>query len=285
MYSMVTVYKCMTKHKAWKMPAPMYGAENFFDFDDDERKDRLARLSLPSIIGTGPRQSKGESAAARDGWKSVHMNYYAGFGFEWPPSIGFAHHICLDGIRAREAEVVFLADAVWEMEHDQEFLDVNPKVEMTLQGCFKENLETGEFELKKTPWKATPRTIVGSTKLILRYHGGPPIHEGGEVVDKVVRAATGTEYLRLIGWDDMQWVHPLDTSVEPPAAHEFNEICSNVAGNAWSPWHFLPLKMATVATIGRFGKTNAIDVEDEVSDVKGGAGNDDDASSSFTDSS
>ena len=43
--------------------------------------------------------------------------------------------------------------------------------------------------------------------------------------------------------------------------------------------------MATVATIGRFGKTDAIDVEDEVSDVKGGAGNDDDASSSFTDSS
>ena len=139
-------------------------------------------------------------------------------------------------------------------EQVKRFEEQNPniKVEMTLQGCFKENLETGEFELKKTPWKATPRTIVGSTKLILRYHGGPPIHEGGEAVDKVVRAATGTEYLRLIGWDDMQWVHPLDTSVEPPAAGNpllANDI-PNLIVTPHSAWGSVEARQRIVAQIG-----------------------------------
>ena len=36
----------------------------------------------------------------------------------------------------------------------------------------------------------------------------------------------------------------------------FTELCANFAGNAWSAWHFLPIKMATVATQGYFSKEN-----------------------------
>ena len=67
--------------------------------------------------------SKVESAEARDCWTMVHYSYFKGFGLEWPPALS---DYCLDGIRAREAEVVHLCNAVWEMKTDREFLDVNP---------------------------------------------------------------------------------------------------------------------------------------------------------------
>ena len=286
---LVILIHCITNQPAWTMPDKMWGAENYFDFNDDERQHRLTRLGIPSISGTGPRLSKGEAAAARDGWKSVHMSYFAGFGLEWPPTLSDAKHICLDGVRAREAEVVFLADSVFEMEHEQELLDGNSKVEMTLQGCSKENLETGELEVKKSPWKRSPRTIVGSTKLFLRYMR--PVDDTVKK-KKFVRAAVATEYMRLIGWDDAQWVRVPSKSpqVAIHECHEINKLCSNFCGNAWSSFHFLPLRMATVSTIGRFGKINSIPIASDIENVvdagkEAEAEQNDDADNTSTDSS
>ena len=30
----------------------------------------------------------------------------------------------------------------------------------------------------------------------------------------------------------------------------FTELCANLAGNAWSAFHYIPAKMALVATVG-----------------------------------
>ena len=240
------------RQQAFKMPKPMLSGDAFFDLDDEVRERRLSDLSLPSIAQTGPRVSKVETSAAKAGWKLVHMDYYKGFGLTWPPDMSAATHICLDGLRDREAQVVFLCDAVWPMEHDREYLDVNPKVEMVLQGNFKEDLETEQFEKKKSPWKDHPHTIVGGTKLILRYKT--------DTDEIVIRAAVSTELMKLIGWDNEQWSHGYDTfGMSAQECHDWNELTSNFAGNAWSAWHFLPIKMATVATIGRFGRGGYLD--------------------------
>ena len=204
-------------------------------------------------------------------------------------------YICLDYIRAREAEVVHLCDTVGEMEHDREFLHLNPKIEMTLQCHRKKNLDTGAYELKKTPWKAVPRRTVGGTQLILRYRKEPQASKGkgrgkGQG-SKLVRAAESTEYMRLIGWDDLQWTLQMDTEILAQAGHDFNELCSNFAGNVWSAFHYLPLNLAATAAVGRFGKTGVVDVEDELAvddgedDEKKKRADGDDASSSSTDSS
>ena len=53
----------------------------------------------------------------------------------------------------------------------------------------------------KSPWRSSPRTVVGSSKLTLTYREsvGSPV---------VVRAADASEYTRLIGWAEFQWSHP-----------------------------------------------------------------------------
>ena len=78
--------------------------------------------------------------------------------------------------------------------------------------------------------------------------------------DIVVRAAVSTEYFKVIGWDDMQWVGVLKDEGEDlttQGRHKWNELISNFAGNAWSAFHFIPIRLATMATIGRFGVGDA----------------------------
>ena len=216
------------------------------DFDSDIREERARRLGLPSLSGTGERVSMcGEKEDP--GWKDVHYDYYVRLGVPWPPAMSEAPHISIDGVRAREQQVVFLCDKIWpqadEVQH--EYLDVNPKLEMVLQAFVATDQESGNLLPKKSPWRASPRTIVGSTKLLLRYKEG-----AGEPV--VIRATEASEYMRLIGWDDQQWSAPAPADMLALDQQRYTELCANFAGNAWSAWHWLPLRMATVATAGYF---------------------------------
>ncbi len=43
--------------------------------------------------------------------------------------------------------------------------------------------------------------------------------------------------------------------------HALAEMCSNLAGNAWSAFHYAPLRIALTSTIGHFKKGNDLQVK------------------------
>ena len=233
--------------RACQVDEPMFEHDVCIDFSSDIRERRAQRLGLPQLAGTGERLSK-RGDKEEPGWKDVHYDYFLKLGEVWPPTLSEAPHLTLDGVRARERQVVFLCDKIWPMpeEEEHEYLDVSPKIEMILQQCLSTDADTGNFETKKSPWKNSPRTIVGQTKLILRYRET----DGGPVI---VRAAEASEYMRLIGWDDLQWANPAPESL---SQQDYTELTASFAGNAWSAFHWLPLRMATVATAGDFSTAN-----------------------------
>ena len=187
--------------RACLVDGPMFEHDVCIDFSSDIRERRAQRLGLPQLAGTGERLSK-RGDKEEPGWKDVHYDYFLKLGEVWPPTLSEAPHINVDGVRAREQQVVFLCDKIWPMPEEEEhkYLDVNPKIEFVLQQCLSADADTGNFVAKKSPWRNSPRIIVGQTKLILRYRET----DGGPVI---VRAAEASEYMRLIGWDDSQWAN------------------------------------------------------------------------------
>ena len=61
------------------------------------------------------------------------------------------------------------------------------------------------------------------------------------------------ESMRLIGWDDDLWrvdrMKPIDQ-----VTHEDVDLLDNMAGNAFSLWHYRPWVIATLATLGKFAQ-------------------------------
>lgn len=94
-----------------------------------------------------------------------------------------------------------------------------------------------------TPWRDRLPTLTGSCKVVTRYR----INSGIEI-----RTLEGFEYMRLIGWDDSYWrldeqsIHPEERDIDYP------ELLANMAGNAYSVWHFGPWAIASLATFGKF---------------------------------
>jgi hypothetical protein len=240
---------------AFKVPRPVHTIQQLLILDDDERQKVLDDLHMPRLAGTGLRLPKrGENDEPK--WKPVHMNLFRRSGLEWPPALEADdwRHIKPDGLFRRELELVMILDYMFVPSEgrDVEFLDVNPKVERLLQGCFEEdNGEegdgVGDFDLiiKKSPWQADPPTVVGSAKLVVRE-----VLPGGVKI----RALEAVEYMALQGWDRSEWAvkASFDTRRMNLGSQEYVELVANLAGNAWSIWHYVPFKLALCATIGRF---------------------------------
>ena len=242
--------------KSCLMDEEMFEQCSSIDFNEGVREQRAEDLGLRTLRDCGERFAKrGEKEDPT--WKDVHYDYFLKVGYSWPPKIEASPYILKNGLRRRELEVIWLCDSIWPQADDSdtwplaEYLDVSPKIEMILQSSLITDKDTGNFIAKKSPWRSSPRTTVGGTKLILRYK-----EERGD--DVVIRATEASEYMRLIGWDDSQWSAPAHGIHTKEDKMYFTELCGNFTGNAWSAWHFLPIKMATAATQYYFSKENAL---------------------------
>ncbi|CAK0796844.1 unnamed protein product [Prorocentrum cordatum] len=181
---------------------------------------------------------------------------------EWPPAPAeVAEAIRIDGMWPREQELCFFVNKVWPpcMSSGKDgagYIDLNMSMMRLLTGCIDYDFEgkpDEKFPLKKSPWKGSPMTLVGSMKLAVRYFNSACNRF-------VVRLAEPIEYLRGIGWhesfcrtnffkvpDDMD-----DGKRAEMTEVQYGELIANMCGNAWSGFTYSAVQTALVATSGHF---------------------------------
>jgi hypothetical protein len=246
-------------YKACKIPFSRDSATNIFIMDYHERGLEANRCGLKLLAELGPRESK--RVTIDPDYKLEHYEMFSahtniGWPFETEDFVECDNvHISFGGMLPREREsCVFLAH-VFAIDMNMslpviEFLDANPTLSRVCSSCFDE-----KGVLKKSPWRPTPPTLVGSMKLILRY---PTTRDDGSVIIHV-RCAEGFEYMSCIGWSPSMYGAAVGKGKgEVEGGFEAHEMLANLAGNAWSCYQYAPHMIATIATAGRFRQENPL---------------------------
>ena len=170
------------------------------------------------------------------------------------------------------------------IEGEIDFVDINKSL-----SWLSKSLTLGPvLDPDSSPWKNTCPTLVGSGKIVLRYCDPLRVVAGGGLAGYQVRALESFEYMRLIGWGDEEWVTQDGDAgwrrriTDSEDEHDFSELLANLAGNAYSVFHFGPLQMALLATYGKFCLGQETAESGSGDDDKSGSG---DAASSDCDDS
>lgn len=235
-------------------PRSVEDISNFITLDDAAREGQADKLRLRTHKSMGPRVSKSMKTAVE--WKTEHKHLYDAIGLPWPPQPDHVDDIVeKGGLLPREVEAAWLVHKMFPMAEgvDIEYLDINATAQRIVLGYLDED---GAPKPGRSPWRAAPPTLTGSLRLILRYVGTT-----GRVR---IRTVDAFEAMRLIGWEDEFW----NVGDMPPAADltaETLELYENMAGNAYSAWHYGPWMCALLATAGRFGKQEGLE-EDAAAD-------------------
>jgi hypothetical protein len=215
--------------------------------DDDTRKEESARLGLRTYSEFGPRVVK--SGRGDFSYKLEHKLIFEANCMAWPLNFESLHKgFNFAGMFSREMELAVLVDTLWPSRQaaDQceqlEFFNVNTDATRLLKSYLDQDRVRREDSLQG-PWGARPWTLVGSGKMVVRISRG-----GG--LDPIIRCMDAIEYMRMIGWSDDAWT-PL---VQSLSTLDGMDMVANLAGNAYSVFHFGPWAMSTMATVGRFHK-------------------------------
>lgn len=240
-------------YKACKIPFRRNNVLKIFIMDYHERKLEANRCGLKLLAELGVREPK--RATTDPEYKVEHYAMFSAHTeIKWPFEVeDFVEcngvHICFGGMLPREREACVFLSHVFSMDLNMqllviEFLDGNPTLSRLCSACFDDN-----GDLKKSPWRRTPPTLVGSMKLFLRY---PMIRDDGSEIIQV-RCAEGFEYMNCIGWSSSMYGAAVGKGKgEVEGGLEAHEMLANLAGNAWSCYQYAPHLIATIATAGRF---------------------------------
>ncbi|CAK0809841.1 unnamed protein product, partial [Prorocentrum cordatum] len=218
---------------------------------------------LPVYAGTGlmSNQSKGPKASEPN-YKTDHHQIFTASGFEWPVNWDGPRgaDVPPDGLYARERES--LAFLHWRFPFDvangaeyAEFIEINTSLPRLLQGCVEPDSEYERF--KKSPWRPTPGTLIGSGKIAVRY-----AYDGAIVV----RLLEPVEYLRCIGWGssfcEMQlFSQSAMHALNPPLTQaSYADLIADMAGNAWSAYSYAAVRTALIATSGKYVPAQVVDL-------------------------
>ena len=148
-----------------------------------------------------------------------------------------------------QLEVLFLLDILFPPRADRdevEIVDINPAIERTLDGY----LDVGDWALKadlagRSPWRAESGTLVGSGKFVVRHR-----FQGQQHISPkpwVIRMVETFEAFRMIGWDTGDWVIISGKDVGSRQMHMY----LNLAGNAFTAFHYLPFVCSMLSTFRR----------------------------------
>ena len=157
----------------------------------------------------------------------------------------------------------------FDSEKQAEFVEINTSLPRLLASCVEPDSDYKQY--KKSPWRTTPGTLIGSGKVAVRYAA-----PAGSKPDVVVRLLEPLEYLACIGWDitfcEQQFFN-LKTlqKIKPDCTvAEYADLIGDMAGNAWSAYSYAAVRTALIATSGKFMP------EQGAVDVSGDAGEDGD---------
>ena len=219
--------------------------DRFVTHDDTHRSTVALRSGFQLWSSIGERSSKRPQDDMD--WKMDHKRHFEAMGLAWPPFLDHHQYSDFAGLLPREKELVAFYNKVWPRSYEHppsycEFIDIHKSLKRVGSGVMTID-EDGRGTLKKaSPWqRGRPPTLTGSTKVIVRY---------GRPDDCHVRVLEPFEYFRMQGWGDAEWRRILTDDTD---SIDFFELCSNMAGNSYSMFHFGPWVLALLATWACFG--------------------------------
>ena len=157
----------------------------------------------------------------------------------------------------------------FDMKHKAEFIEINTSLPRLLQSCVVPDSEWASY--KRSPWRDTPGTLIGSGKVAVRY-----VCSSSSPSKVVARLLELLEYLLCVGWSTEfceQNYFTLDTlgdaMIDPIKPHErlnvatYADLIGDMAGNAWSAYSYVGAQVARMAVSGKFlANADVIQVSD-----------------------
>jgi hypothetical protein len=216
---------------------------SFLSVSDNARRMQASRMGLKLHSDFGPRMPK--FVKKDPDWKLEHKQLFKAQGICWPANYEASEckAISFAGMLPRECEAAVFCHIVWPPTTPAvlAFFDVNQTLSRLTQSCLNDDLGK---KPDSTPWKPRPPTLVGSGKVLARI---PDLNGFG----CHLRVLEGFEYMRLIGWADDCWRMP-PAGLDSRNSCEYAELLSNLAGNAFTMFHYGPFQLAMLSTYGRF---------------------------------
>ena len=208
-------------------------------------------------------------------YKTEHHEIFTASEFDWPISWGegdgsYDQLVPPDGLYTRERESLLFLHLRFPFNtfKQAEYVEINTSLPRLLQGSVEPDSDYKRF--KRSPWRTTPGTLIGSGKVAVRY-----VDPASQAY--VVRLLEPLEYLACIGWDITfcgQHYFSLESlesipDVNPPfTIASYADLIGDMAGNAWSAYSYAAVRTALMATSGKFvPKTAPIEVSDDTGDA------------------
>lgn len=213
--------------------------DSFLSLDCSKDMATLQSIGMPPNGDSHPKKKPKSDCA----YKDEHFQVFQMFGIEWPPS-KFPAHINTASLSPRQAECVLAIDKHFDPSGALvEFVDVNPTISRILG--LSSNKEGKDV---RNPWSATCPTLTAQGKIVIRY-------TDTSTNKLVIRALQPYEVMAIIGWDPAFW-----KVGEVASQFMDGELCSSLAGNAFSAFAVGPVLSVALSTMGSLEAARAADV-------------------------
>ena len=261
-------FTSLLMHFKWVNLKNRFSIADVLECDITVRQEVATAVGVPLFSEFGPRHSQCKKDDV--GWKLEHLQMFSTCNLQWPftfDEVDTPSRLHRDGVFLREQEELVFLDTLWPPsaeDSDVCFCDINPTLLRVVDSC----MENGWPKIKAedppapSPWQTRCRTQVGSGKMIVRHRMA--FHQQ-QATSKVfcIRLVEAFEAMRMIGYSDSFWGKTSDL--------QFSRVedlfyLTNIAGNSYSMFHYLPWHCALLSVYGRYQENHLAKDEDEDED-------------------
>ena len=170
-------------------------------------------------------------------WTIEHEQLFLLNNLLWPPSDDLFKSILDNFGREREAQLVYLADAVFkEVEFSKTtYFDANHAANRVLKPDDASTNVSLDVKLRN-PWRLHVPTLTCLSSIAMRTL----LKDGSTCITRL----HALEQMQLIGWDKSMF-----RGQRAPWDHATPELLGDMAGNAWSAFAIAPLLVAVVGSV------------------------------------
>ena len=225
--------------------------------DLSAREEVSMKLGIRLFSSFGARVSQSKKTDVE--WKLEHLQLFEANNLPWPMKVeeyqgpSFVYESALF---PRERDCVMFMDTLWppsEKSPDFVFADVNPVLTRSCGTHLVDKLGPVKEGSDDGPWKHKCGTQVGSGKVIVRHRMSRDEQKERGGRKFCVRLVEGFEAMRMSGYSDEFWGKVVIDTVEDVF------YLTNIAGNSYSMFHYLPWHCALMSVAGRYMDDESVD--------------------------